>query len=131
MPKRSDEHSREFCRKMAASNRVYRYEDIERASSQAVNPGWGANGANTYDLWLYKGGGNCRHFWERRVYLRADNEQISVNEARRIINKLPVDQRDDARLPVNDPRVAKRTRDQSGHGWVSRNIKPNPSNDFS
>ena len=23
---------------------------------------------NRYSIWLYKGGGNCHHFWLRRIY---------------------------------------------------------------
>jgi hypothetical protein len=61
--------SREFCKKMTAANKVYRKEDIVRMSSQPVNAGWGANGASTYDIFKYKGGGNCHHKWLRRTYV--------------------------------------------------------------
>jgi len=61
--------SREFCKKMTAANKVYRKEDIVRMSSQPVNAGWGANGAATYDIFKYKGGGNCHHKWLRRTYV--------------------------------------------------------------
>ena len=37
-------------------------------STMPVNPGWGLNGADTYDIWLYKGGGDCHHFWMRKTY---------------------------------------------------------------
>ena len=36
--------------------------------TQGVNPGWGLNGADTYSIWKFKGGGDCRHLWERRIY---------------------------------------------------------------
>lgn len=61
--------SREFCKKMTTANKVYRKEDIVRMSSQPVNAGWGANGAATYDIFKYKGGGNCHHKWLRRTYV--------------------------------------------------------------
>lgn len=61
--------SREFCKKMTAANKVYRKEDIVRMSNQPVNAGWGANGAATYDIFKYKGGGNCHHKWLRRTYV--------------------------------------------------------------
>jgi hypothetical protein len=104
---------------MVSASKVYRFEDINAASDRAVNPGWGLNGADTYDLWLYKGGGNCHHFWERRVYLRRNNKKISVNEARRIINQLDPSERDEVRLPQNDPRVAQRPTDMPNNGFLN------------
>jgi len=59
---------REFCRKMTAAKKLYRKEDIINMGSKAVNPGWGPNGANTYSQWLFKGGGNCHHYWSRRIF---------------------------------------------------------------
>ncbi len=59
---------RDFCEKMVAANKLYRKEDIERMSTKRVNPGWGKGGADTYDIFLYKGGGNCHHFWLRQIY---------------------------------------------------------------
>jgi len=60
--------SREFCNKMMAARKIYRKEDIIRMGNQAVNAGWGLNGADTYSIWKFKGGGDCRHLWERRIY---------------------------------------------------------------
>ena len=64
------EKSRIFCKKMTAANKLYRKEDIMRMSEKPVNEGWGAKGADTYDIWLYKGGGACHHFWTRETYKR-------------------------------------------------------------
>ena len=65
---------REFCRKMIGlKGGVFRKEDIDLASTHAVNPGWGPNGADTYDILKYKGGGGCHHFWQRKVYLKKRN----------------------------------------------------------
>jgi hypothetical protein len=63
------ENSREFCKKMVAADKVYRKEDIVRMSSQVVNAGWGAKGADTYDIFLYKGGGACHHKWMRQTFV--------------------------------------------------------------
>jgi len=60
--------SREFCTKMIQANKLYRKEDILLMDSMSVNPGWGVDGANTYSIWFYKGGGNCHHFWLRKIY---------------------------------------------------------------
>jgi hypothetical protein len=71
-------NSREFCKKMmsaTANGKVYRKEDILRMTTQPVNPGWGAGGADTYSIWLYKGGGNCHHRWYRRIYVSKQGER--------------------------------------------------------
>jgi hypothetical protein len=59
---------RQFCKQMMGAKKLYRKEDIERMSSMEVNKGWGRGGANTYDIFLFKGGGNCHHFWLRQIY---------------------------------------------------------------
>jgi hypothetical protein len=97
---------REFCNKVIKANKVYRKEDIELAGSKVVNAGFGPEGAETYNIWLYKGGVNCKHFWMRKIYLRRNNKSISVNEARQMINDLDPSERASARLEVNDPLVA-------------------------
>jgi hypothetical protein len=120
MPKvtgKNGNESRDFCKRMVnAGERVWRKEDIDAASNRAVNPGWGPEGDNTYDLWLYKGGGSCQHFWERRTYLRKNNKKVSVNRARNILREAGLDP-----LPVNDPRVAKRPRDMANRGFLPSN----------
>ena len=117
MPKKTGingNESRDFCSRMvSAGDRVWRKEDIKFASDRAVNPGWGPNGADTYDLFLYKGGGSCQHFWERRTYLRKNNKRVSVNRARQIIREAGLEP-----LEQNDARVAKRTRDQVNRGFL-------------
>ena len=67
--------SREFCELMVGANKVYRKEDIVNANSQDLNKGFGHKGYDyiegedgTYNLFLYKGGPQCRHFWLRRIY---------------------------------------------------------------
>ena len=37
--------------------------------SQPANPGFGLRGAQTYSIWLYKGGARCKHAWKRRTYV--------------------------------------------------------------
>jgi len=114
-PDTADSKSREFCRKMVSAGRIYRKEDIEAAFNRAVNPGWGPGGANTYDLLKYKGGGSCRHFWQRRTYLKKNNKAIDVNEAKRIIRAAGPDAE---RLKPQDPQVAQRPRDMTDRGFL-------------
>jgi len=115
-PDSVSDDSRDFCKKMVSSGRVYRKEDIEAASQRAVNPGLGANGANTYDLFLFKGGARCHHFWKRRTYLRKNNKKISVNQAKKLIREAGVDAK---RLPENDKRVAQRPIDMPNEGFIN------------
>ena len=59
---------RDFCKKMEAAKKLYRKEDIINMGKKAVNPGFGIDGADTYSIFLYKGGPQCFHFWSRRIY---------------------------------------------------------------
>jgi hypothetical protein len=102
----SSEGQREFCNKMIKANKVYRKEDIDLASTKVVNPGFGPKGADTYNLWLYKGSVNCKHFWMRKIYLRRNNSSLSVNEARKMILALDPKDRKDAKWEENDKLVA-------------------------
>jgi hypothetical protein len=83
--------SRDFCKLMVGANKVYRKADIVNANSLEVNPGFGHYGRERYNLFLYKGGPQCRHFWLRRIYkssLRnakkpiSDDQIISYTQAR-------------------------------------------------
>lgn len=86
-PNKVSADSREFCRKMVSASKLYRREDIERMSNSVVNAGWGPRGANTYDIFLYKGGGGCHHRWTRKVYMRKD-AQGNIDVKSPIANRL-------------------------------------------
>ena len=60
--------SREFCELMVGADKVYRKRDILNADSLEVNNGFGPYGVLRYNLFLFKGGPQCRHFWLRRIY---------------------------------------------------------------
>ncbi len=114
------ENSRDFCKKMVTAKKIYRKEDIDMMSQKAVNKGWGLNGADTYDIWLYKGGGDCHHFWMRKTYkaksknLKPDvgnpNAEISVNKAKK----------DGFKPEVNAKEVATRPTDMPNNGFVNK-----------
>lgn len=95
---------REFCKKVMLKNKVYRAEDLQNAG--AVNPGFGKGGANTYDIFKFKGGVNCRHWWQRVIYLKKGNKKISVNQARKLILELEPEDRKDAKWKKNPKEVA-------------------------
>lgn len=113
--------SRLFCKKMTEANKIYRKEDILRMSEAAVNKGWGPNGADTYSIWLYKGGGACHHRWNKRVYASFEGINIDVNSPRarqiasskaaeygyvikneELVSKRPIDMPNKGFLPKND-----------------------------
>jgi hypothetical protein len=98
---------REFCNKMMRADKIYRKEDIIAMENQAVNPGFGMDGVDTYSIWLYKGGGllsdafpggTCKHKWNRVIYLKKGKsvdvrsplaEKISTTKARSKGYKVP------------------------------------------
>jgi hypothetical protein len=69
---------REFCKSMLSADKLYRKEDIETTNSNVVNPNQGHDGAS-YNLFLFKGGVNCKHKWLRQTYVSFDNIKIDVN----------------------------------------------------
>ena len=72
--------TREFCRLMTSANKIYRKEDLLQLTKKPVNPGWGPRGAATYSIWLYKGGGNCHHYFRRVVYKTSlRNAKTNIN----------------------------------------------------
>ena len=112
-PESTKTNSREFCKKMVASGKVYRKEDVLRMGGQAVNAGFGPEGAATYSIWLYKGGARCHHFWMRKTYLAKGegitpdvgnpNAEVSVNQAKRAGVDLETNPKDVAKRPVDMP----------------------------
>jgi len=102
---------REFCRKMMLSNKLYRKEDILQMEKSGINDGFGMSGANSYSIWLWKGGGKlsakypngtCKHKWQREIYLKRGGgvdvnsplaRKIKVQDARRRGYKVPSNDR--------------------------------------
>ncbi len=65
--------SRPLCSKLMASKLIYRKEDITTMSSK----GGAEDKGQQYDVFLHKGGVQCKHGWERRIYrkkLKKDGE---------------------------------------------------------
>ena len=86
---------RAFCVAMVKANKLYRKEDIVRMDNRVVNEtyfskkqgkeiGWGPEGALTYSIWKFKGGGNCHHSW-RRVTFKSKDANINVKTSKDII----------------------------------------------
>lgn len=60
---------RPFCTAMESANRIYRKEDIIQMQADGVNSELGHD-KRPYSIWRHKGGVNCYHKWERRVYMK-------------------------------------------------------------
>jgi hypothetical protein len=61
---------RDFCAAMMSNtDRLFRKEDIDMMSNRAVNAGFGEGGANTYDIFRFKGGARCHHKWARVTFM--------------------------------------------------------------
>ena len=118
-PNQAGSNSREFCKKMISAKKVYRKEDILAMSDKVVNNvsangvGFGPNGDPTYDIWLYKGGPRCHHFWMRKVFMAKEgsydvdannpNAETSVASARRAGAKVQTNPRDVSTKPKDMP----------------------------
>jgi hypothetical protein len=102
--------SREFCKRMLSANKLYRKEDIMRMSQNpTTNEGWGPRGADTYDIFLYKGGGACHHFWTRETYKRFTDprrkgaQEITPSQARKAGEILPTNPSKVYQKPIDMP----------------------------
>jgi len=65
-------NTRDFCRilmdRYTSQGKVFRKEDINNMSFAGVNTGFGPNGIDQYNIFLYRGGNNCRHTWKQVLY---------------------------------------------------------------
>lgn len=61
--------SRDFCRLMLRTKKVFRKEDILKMQKDGVNSELGHN-KNPYSIWKHKGGVNCYDVWERVIYIK-------------------------------------------------------------
>jgi len=68
---------RPFCKAMLQMNRVYSRTELKLLDSQ--NPGFGSNGANLYDVFKYKGGPNCQHYWERLTMFKSGGKSLFIS----------------------------------------------------
>jgi hypothetical protein len=125
------DETRPFCKKMVEAKKVYRKEDIIAMGSQEVNKGWGPNGDATYSIWLYKGGGSCRHKWLRETYLRKSDanspkaRKYTPGEVRKAGEIVPLTDKDKSGKQVNDKRVYERPTDMPYNGFLPTNKRFN------
>lgn len=108
---------RSFCKAMMSAEKVYRKEDILQLDNKVVNPGWGPRGANTYSIWLYKGGGDCHHKWNRVIYLKK-GKNVDVNSPLAKIISTSEARRRGMKLETNDTLVSVEPRNMTNRGFL-------------
>jgi hypothetical protein len=115
------DNTRDFCKGMIKANKIYRKEDIFAMGEQAVNEGWGPEGADTYSIWLYKGGGDCHHKWVRETYLKKSDANSPLAKT-----FTPAQTRKAGEIaPTNDKRVYQRPTDMPNQGFLPTNKRFN------
>jgi hypothetical protein len=88
--------------------------------NQIVNEGWGPQGAPTYDIWKYKGGGNCHHRWNKQVYASFKGLGIDVNSPK--ARKIAVSKAERLGYVVrNEALVSQRPIDMPNNGFLPTN----------
>ena len=118
-PKRTSANSREFCKKMVAADKIYRKEDIIAMGSKAVNAGFGRNGADTYSIWLYKGGARCQHKWIRKTYQFRDGVKPDVKNPNAKTISTSGARRKGFRPEANPNKVSVAPKDMKNKGFVN------------
>jgi hypothetical protein len=108
------DNSRPFCVEMVGlsqSGKVYRYEDIQEMGDAGENGDFAPEGQSTYDIFTWKGGAFCHHFWKRQVYFRKRDKNArflpndGLNNDKRVANDVPfVPQKGkEGVAPINTP----------------------------
>jgi len=117
------DNPREFCTQMVKANKIYRKEDILNMSTQIVNAGWGPKGTDYYSIWLYKGGGNCHHRWNKQVYAVFEGTGLNITE---YTKKLAQAKAAKFGYVITNPSlVAQRPIDMPNKGFLPSNKKEN------
>ena len=74
-------NSRNFCIAMTSLGKIYTKAEIDAMSRIPLQPGMGPGGSNTYNIFNFKGGVNCQHYWEQlRVFRGAGGRNVVISE---------------------------------------------------
>ena len=115
-------NTRPFCVQMINANKIYRKEDIVGMSTKVVNEGWGAKGADTYDIFKYKGGGNCHHRWNKQVYATFEGTALDITEKTKTLAQAKAAKF--GYVVKNDKLVSTRPVDMPNYGFLPSNPQP-------
>jgi len=73
---------RGFCKAMLYMSRYYTREEIDSMSGNGVNSQFAEKGTNSYDIFQFRGGCYCKHFWKAFLYYKpSDGSRQIVMEA--------------------------------------------------
>jgi len=109
-PLRKSPDSRKFCTQLeslSGKEIVFRREDISQMSFRGLNKELGHNKQN-YSLFKFKGGKNCHHFWERKVYKKRVSADTEVEASDAVAEGF--------KEPINPKEVVIRPIDMPGRG---------------
>ena len=110
--------TRDFCKLMTRAKKIYRKKDIINMGSKPVNKGWGPRGAATYSIWLYKGGGNCHHYFKRIVYKTSlRNAKSKINDSQIISDVKALSE--GFTLRRNSPLVSRAPKTMKNNGFLN------------
>ena len=73
-------NSRNFCVAMVSLNKMYSKEEIDSISSIRPQDGMGPDGSNYYDIFKYKGGVSCKHYWEQLSVFERNGRTVVISE---------------------------------------------------
>ena len=113
-PLTTSANSRQFCKLMVGAKKLYRKEDLDKNST--ANSELAAKGESSYNLFFWKGGVNCHHFWKRKTFRFTGEGRPDVNSP--LVQDISVNKaRSEGFTPeVNDSNVAKRPIDMPRQG---------------
>lgn len=117
----SQSNQREFCTKVLSARRFYRIEDLDKQST--ANSKFAPSGDTSYNIFLYKGGVNCKHWFERVIFLKENNKRISVNKAVKMILELEPSERADAKWQTNPKQVSQIAEQQNNYWSLTPNYR--------
>jgi hypothetical protein len=106
-------NSREFCQEMVGLSKAglsFRYEDIQEMSDAGINGEFAPEGSFSYNIFIWKGGCFCHHFWKRQIYIRKRDSKGRIlpndglNNDKRVGNNPYVPQKGaEGVAPINTP----------------------------
>ncbi len=117
----SQSNQREFCTKVLSARRFYRIEDLDKQST--ANLDFAPKGQNSYNIFLFKGGVNCKHWFERVIFLKENNKRITVTKAVKMILELEPSERKDAKWETNPKQVAQIAEQQNNYWSLTPNYR--------
>lgn len=108
--------SRHFCSSLLNLGRVYRKEDIIEMGNKGINKSFGHNG-QAYNIFLYAGGVNCHHIWERVIFKKVtldsgkpkggnatqNTSKVSDKTAKKEGFKIPINPKDVTIAEIDKP----------------------------